>query len=136
MLIRIKKLCEDIDAPHVELFISNGDFAAAQDSYISDQEFLEFGEALQAFPRNLQHEVIFENGSPAPNYSCYIRLKAFVYDGVGHAALEVKMESHGAVPYRASAHYYVLCEAAALNRLGQSLKLWVRSKAVEFEFLE
>lgn len=123
-----------MDAPHVELVVSHGAFAASQDSYISDEEFVQFGKGLQSFPQNLKHEVTFENGSPKPNYYCYIRLKAFVYDGVGHTALEVLMENHSQVPYASSSHFYILCEAATLNRLGKMLEEWIRSKEQEFEF--
>ena len=135
MQIRIRKLDEDeYDAPHVELFISGEGFAARQDSYIDDEEWLEFGAALQSFPKNLEHEAAFENGAPEGKYYCYIRLRAFVYDGVGHSALEVKISNQSSPPYRASCHFYVTCEAATLNRLGKSLELWARSKETEFVF--
>lgn len=49
MRIRIRKL-DDGDPPHVELLISYGDFAARQDSYIYDEEILQFGVALRSFP--------------------------------------------------------------------------------------
>ena len=133
MRISIKKLDDD-DPPHVELLVSDGDFAVGQNSYIYDEEFLEFGVALKSFPLNLAHEVIFESGSPDPKYHCYIRLRAFVYDGVGHCALEAMVENHLVEPYSASAHFYILCEAATLNRLGQLLESWTRSSETEFGF--
>ena len=135
MQIRIRKLDEaDYDTPHVELFISSGGFAAHQDSYIDDQEWLEFGVALQSFPKNMEHEVAFEHGAPGGKYHCYILLRAFVYDGVGHSAIEVKISQQSPPPYGTSAHFYVSCEAATLNRLGKSLELWTRSKETEFVF--
>ena len=133
MRIKIKKLDDD-DPPHVQLFISHGDFAAGQDSYIYDEEFLEFGVGLQSFPQDLAHEVSFESGSPDPKYHCYIRLRAFVYDGVGHSALESRVENHLDEPYSATAHFYILCEAATLNHLGRLLESWISSKEREFEF--
>ena len=132
MRLSIKRLNEDADALHVELIVSNGDFSATQDSYISNEDLLEFGKRLQSFPQNLRHEIIFENGSPDPKYYCYIRLKAFVYDGIGHSALEVRIENHGIPPYSATAHFHILCEAAQLNDLGKSLELWVTSKENKF----
>jgi hypothetical protein len=78
--------------------------------------------------------VVFENGAPEGKYYCYILLKAFVYDGVGHSALEVKISNQSSSPYRALAHFYLLSEAATLNRLGKSLELWARSKEKEFLF--
>ena len=135
MQLRIRKLSEDeYDVPHVELFISGDDFAARQDTYVNDEEWLEFGLALQSFPGSLEHEVSFENGAPEGKYYCYILLRAFVYDGVGHSALEVKISNQSPPPYGALAHFYVLCEVATLNRLGKSVELWARSKEIELEF--
>ena len=134
MRISIEKLDEDVDEPHVRLVISSGDFSAAQDSYISDEYFLEFGKGLQTFPQHLKHEGIFDDGSPDPKYYCYILLRAFIYDGVGHSALEVRIENHGAVPYSATAHFHILCEVATLNDLGKALETWVVSKERKFVY--
>ena len=134
MRISIERLNEDVDTPHVKLKISSGDFSAAQDSYISDEYFLEFGKALQTFPQNLKHEVIFEDGSPDPKYYCYIRLRAFAYDGVGHSALEVRIENHGLAPYSSTAHFHILCEVATLNNLGKALESWLDSEEKEFVY--
>src|SRR5437588_660434 len=135
MQFRLRKLAvDDYDAPHVEVSVSGDGFAARQDSYIEDDEWLEFGAALQSFPCNLEHEVRFENGAPEGKYYCYILLRAFVYDGVGHSALEVKISNHSAPPHSAAAHFYIPCEAALLNRLGELLESWARSKEYEFVF--
>lgn len=135
MLFRIRKLdVDEYDAPYVELSVSGGGFAARQDLYVEDDEWVEFGKALQSFPRNLEHEVAFENGAPEGKYYCYILLRAFVYDGVGHSALEVKVSNYSAPPHSAAAHFYLPCEAAALNRMGGLLEAWARSKEYEFVF--
>jgi len=135
MQFRLRKLdVDDYDAPHVEVSVSGEGFTARQDSYIEDEEWLEFGTALQSFPQRLDHEVTFENGAPEGEYYCYILLRAFVYDGVGHSALEVKISNRSAPPFSASTHFYIPCEAAALNRLGESLVSWARSKEYEYIF--
>lgn len=135
MRFRLRKLhVDNYDAPHIEVSVSGGGFAALQDSYIEDDEWLEFGAALRSFPKRLEHEVIFENGAPEGEYYCYILLRAFVYDGVGHSALEVKMSNSLGPPHSASAHFFIPCEAATLNRLGESLASWARSKESEFIF--
>ena len=135
MQFRLRKLdVDDYDAPHIELSVSGGGFAARQDSYIEDEEWIEFGAGLRSFPKGLEHEVVFENGAPEGEYYCYILLRAFVYDGVGHSALEVKMSNSMSAPHSAAAHFYIPCEAATLNRLGESLVSWARSKEYEFVF--
>jgi len=134
MFLRVTRLDQDIDAPHVDLYISHGNYSALQDSYVTNDEFISFGRELQSFPKALDHEVVFENGSAEPKYYCYLKLRAFIYDGVGHSALEVRFENHLDAPYSATAHFHVLCEAAALNRLGHSLESWARSTEPLFEF--
>lgn len=136
MQLRLRKLdVDEYDAPHVEVTISGDGFAARLDSYIEDDEWVEFSTELQSFPRSLEHEVRFEHGAPEGEYYCYILLRAFVYDGVGHSALEVKVSNNSTPPHSATAHFYIPCEAAALNRLGESLEAWARSKEYEFVFL-
>jgi hypothetical protein len=78
--------------------------------------------------------VIFESGGPEGQYYCYILLRVFAYDGVGHSALEVKIHNPSTPPYKRLAHFYILGEAATFNRLGQSLEEWVRSKEPQFVF--
>lgn len=134
MYIRISRSDRDDPPPHVVLSISNEGFTAEQDSYVDDEQWLDFGKSLQSFPQSLDHEVIFENGTPDPRYYNYILLRAFVYDGVGHAALEVRMENHSAPPYTASAHFHILSDAAVWNHLGRLLESWAQSKESEFEF--
>ncbi|MDT5123931.1 MAG: hypothetical protein QOC96_3413 [Acidobacteriota bacterium] len=135
MQLCLRKLnVDEYDAPHVEVSVSGGGFAAQQDSYIEDDEWIEFGAALKAFPESLEHEVIFENGAPEGKYYCYILLRAFVYNGVGHSALELKISNNSKPPHSAAAHFYIPCEAAMLNRLGDALVAWARSKEYEFVF--
>jgi hypothetical protein len=76
----------------------------------------------------LKHEVVFGE----PHHPIFLR--AFIYDGVGHCALEVRINNPALPPYSASAHFYILCEVATLNRLGKLLEKWVRSSESEFMF--
>src|SRR5687768_9090633 len=129
MEIRIRKLEIDpygYDPPHTEFYISNNQFSAMVDEYIDESFWLDFGKALQSFPKNLKDEVLFQKlGIPATYNPIYLR--AFVYDGSGHCALEVKVIRQSTAPYSALAHFFILCEAATINRLGKSLEMWVNS---------
>ena len=55
----------------------------------------EFGQALIDFPSSISDEVKLEFGSMDPMYADYLLVRAFVYDGVGHCAIEFKAESRG-----------------------------------------
>lgn len=135
MRIEIRKLNIDeygYDPPHTEIFISDNGFSARHEEYIDDIFWLEFSRKLLSFPRNLKHEVTFGNGHSESSASIFLR--AFVYDEVGKSALEIKVNRPSAPPHFASTHFYILCEAATLNRLGKSLEYWINSGARDFIF--
>ena len=132
MEIRVHKLKIDdygYDPPHTQVFISNEGFSARQEDYIDESYWLTFGNELQSFPKTLKHEVIFGE----PHFPIFFR--AFVYDGLGHSALEVRINNSAPPPYSASVHFYILCEVATLNRLGKLLEKWIRSGEREFMFM-
>jgi hypothetical protein len=122
--------CDDIedDTPHVEIFVEHEGYAARQDTYAARSQFAEFGRALQAFPQTLKQEVVFESGSPSPKWSCHILLRAFVADATGHTVLEVRISNNRTGQHHSSAHFHIPCEAAGLNRFGQSLESWAHTE--------
>ena len=122
------------DTPHVEIFVEHEGYAARQDTYAERSQFAEFGRALQEFPQTLKQEVVFESGSPSPKWSCHILLRAFVADASGHTVLEVRISNNGTGQHHSSAHFYIPCEAAGLNRFGQSLESWAHSERREYEY--
>ena len=122
------------DTPHVEIFVEDNGYAARQDTYASRDEFAAFGRSLQMFPQTVKQEVVFESGSPSPKWACHILLRAYVADRSGHTSLEVRISNNLSGQHHASAHFHILCEAAALNRLGQSLESWAHSGRREFEY--
>jgi len=135
MRIRILH-CDDIedDTPHVDIFVDHDGYAARQDTYVERHEFATFGRALQSFPQTLKQEVSFESGSPGPKWACHILLRAFVSDASGHTCLEVLMSNNCDGQYHASVHFHIPCEAATLNRLGQSLEAWAQSESRSYEY--
>ena len=133
MQITIRQYDED-DPPHTLVAVSGGGCAAQQDAYIDEASWLEFGRALQGFPRDLTHAVTFAHGSPDPSSYCHIELRAYVYDSVGHTALRVRMTNHGRDPQARSASFSLLVEAATLNRFGARLEQWVLGTEPGFEF--
>ncbi len=124
------------DAPHTQIGLADGAYSASQDSHVSREYWIEFGQALQSFPQTPKHEALFESGSRDAGYYCYIRLRAYERDMAGHAAFEVEMTNHSTGASHRSSHFHVFCEAAALNRLGHSLERWARSDSPKFEFTD
>jgi hypothetical protein len=53
-------------------------------------------------------------------------LRAFLYDSVGHDAIEFAADNHRAVPWQGQARLFIQCEAATINRLGDDLEAWTR----------
>ena len=135
MIFTIHRLDDD-DAPHTQIGVADGGYSASQDSHVSPQYWIEFGQALQSFPQTPKHEALFESGSRDAGWYCFIRLRAYERDMAGHAAFEVEMTNHATGASHRSSHFHVFCEAAALNRLGHSLERWARSDRPKFEFTD
>jgi len=104
-------------------------FAAEVRFYEYPETIEEFGRTLYDFPRSSTDEVVFENGSNAPNSYSWIVLRAFVFDGVGHSALEVECRRNGTRLLSAQSRFAVELEPATINRLGYELASWVSSGA-------
>jgi hypothetical protein len=124
--ISFTRLPYDDSAWHVEVRASSGTYSAAQEFYVYPADLAAFSQRLIAFPRDIRDEVRYELGSRTENWAYYLLLRAFVYDSVGHAALEFAADNRCSIPGHAQASFFIPCEAAALNRLGEQLHAWTR----------
>lgn len=93
------------------------------------EELTDFGRLLTAFPSRAQDEIRFELGSLTEKWACYVLLRAYLFDAVGHAALEIHIDNRDSSPRCARANFSICCEVAALNRLGSDLQRWVLGPA-------
>lgn len=91
----------------------------------------EIGERLCEFPSSgLQSEVIWElRGWLSPSSS---RLRFYIRDGAGHAAIEAILAAGG--EHIESATVFIPTEVATINRIGERLVAWSRGKDLEEEF--
>lgn len=96
-------------------------FAATIDFCSYRDALEEFGRALYEFPRSSTDEVVSENGSSAANSYSRLVLRAFVFDSVGHSALEVECQRIGTRLVSARSRFAVELEPATLNWLGLGL---------------
>jgi hypothetical protein len=117
---------------HVDLRATNGDFTARQDFYLNPQTLAEFAVGLGSFPKALGDEVRFEIGAPTGNWVCHVLMRAYLYDAAGHSALEFVINNRGAPPVRRQSSFHIVCEAAAINRLGAELQSWLTKTTTPF----
>ena len=115
----------DDSAWRVFLRASNGEFAGALEFYTDAEELSEFGRRLADFPHGPSDEVRFSLGSRDGNWAYYILLRAFLVDRAGHAALEFTADNRQAASDHAQSSFFISCEVAAINRLGQQLRGWL-----------
>ncbi|MFN8443318.1 MAG: hypothetical protein U0175_21255 [Caldilineaceae bacterium] len=111
---------------------SNGRFTATVEDYFVPEEIASFAQQLLNFPQHLDHEVVFEWGKDHDDSDSYLRLRAYVYDQLGHVALEIRMRTNGIAPWTSSACFAIATEAASLNKLGETLSRWARSDEIEY----
>ena len=110
----------------MDLRATNGRFAAAQDFYVDSYALTEFASGLTSFPTSIEGEVRLELGVPSGDWAYYILLRAFLYDRTGHAALGVVVDNHMKNPFGQQSSFQILCEVAAINRLGVELGEWAK----------
>lgn len=136
-MLTLRQLSFDVDdsSAHMELRASNGQLSTTQDFYCYPDDVRSFGEQLVDFPRDLSHEARWEIGSSDSEWAYHIWLRAYVHDSVGHTALEIHVDNHAVAPYRHLSDFSIVCEAAALNRLGRMLVAWDREGALEWKAL-
>jgi hypothetical protein len=119
----------------VTVIFERGDgYAAAQDVYVYPAALAEFARKLQSFPATAADEVTLEAGSVDPEGYSRIKLRAYVYDGSGHTALQFSAWGNPVAQLRASIDVCVPVEAAAFNLLGEQLGVWANSNDEPFEF--
>ena len=118
----------------IEVYLEGSGYAATQDFYLYPEDLEEFGHKLQAFPSSISDEAILETGSTEASSYGWFKLRAFVYDGSGHTALELSVKRNGAPHISAQSQFSVLIEAAALNSLGKSIERWASENDEPLKF--
>jgi hypothetical protein len=110
---------------HLQLLleVSNGKQAASLEIYLNTDSLREMADGLEKFPRHATDNYLFELGSERQEdrWAYYLRLRAFVTDGLGHSALLFRMNNNRDLPHRQLAEFCIEAEPANINRLGTYL---------------
>ena len=122
--LRITKLYIENGFLQIEVSASNGVFMSTIDTYLNFEELEEFGRKLRDFGQSIKDEVILEVGADNDDAYHYLFLRVYIYDNVGHEALQVKMRRNGEPVVRATADFSMPTEIASLNRLGKNISEW------------
>lgn len=110
---------------HIEISASNGYFSGVQDFYTYPEDLNIFGSNLYKFPQNIKDEVRFELGEQTDKYAYFVLIRAFLYNSVGHAAIEFAVDNNAKSPNHAQTSFFIHTEVNAINNLGQQLQSWV-----------
>jgi len=119
---------------HFQLGASNGRFSAADAFYEHADFAVPFGRALTEFPANAGDAVQLEIGSMGGRSACYLSLRAYTFDAVGHSALEVIVDNQRTGQFLERAAFQIHCEIAAINRLGNDLLKWSPAEGAPFSW--
>ena len=116
----------------ISLAATNGSFSGAQVFYADPQDLARFGRELASFPSQAYRETRFELGSPEGNWAYFVLIRAYLYNPVGHAAIEISIDNREPDERAAKTTFQILCEVAGLNRLGDGLLQWVTNPREPF----
>jgi hypothetical protein len=119
--------------------VSNADTFSSLDFWGYGDNFKDFGEQLDNFPKGLKDIVIYELGQDKnegqPKFAYYLLLRAFCFDASGQSAIKVIVDNHADIPNYNRSEFYIKSEPASLNLLGQKLKNWNPETEKELEWI-
>jgi hypothetical protein len=70
---------------------------------------------------------VVELGGKSGKWAHFVLIRAFLFDSVGHAAIEFAVSNNSTPPYSAQTSFFIRSEVASINYLGQQLRAWVIS---------
>lgn len=111
---------------------SSSYFSGFAEIYISPSSLVDFGTALMAFPADLNHKVIFEQGNGSGEFAYHLLLRAEVIDQTGHSALFVRTQSFFSAPSSGLAEFFIAAEPASINEFGRALVSWANKPTERF----
>jgi len=133
--LKLERLWTDTDSMlEVMVTFAARGFVAWQQTYVYPEQLLEFAGRLREFPESASAEAALKTGSVDPSAHDWLRLRAYVTDGLGHCALEFAAATNGTPPASFSFQFSAPIEAASLNTLGERLAGWATSQEKEFLF--
>jgi hypothetical protein len=130
--IEFRKWQYEEDILHFEVEASDGKFSGAQEFYLDKEQLVDLGSRLRAFPRDAHDEVVLELGEPVGRWAYWVRLRFWVCDAVGHAALTVDLANNLKPPHGRTIGFTIQAEVASLNCLGERIASWVVSDEPSF----
>ncbi|MBM0744339.1 hypothetical protein JOY44_22455 [Phormidium sp. CLA17] len=123
--ISLKRLLYDDSAWRVEISASNGYFSGVQDFYTEPEDLDALGADFYKFPHSIQDEVRLELGDRTGKWAYFVLVRAFLFDSVGHAAIEFAVDNNATSLDHAQTSFFIRTEVSAINNLGQQLQAWV-----------
>lgn len=118
---------EEPQNTQLEFIISNGQFSSTVDFYCEVKDIKEIGKALISFPTRIDDEYCYSYGSK-DNYYRFFLIRAYTTDGVGHCAIQFKINLNEEEPLEGESLFSLRAEAAAINKLG---KLFIEFSKLE-----
>lgn len=122
---------DEQDSRHVEVRADGGTASGVVDTYISGEELLDIARRLTAAATTGSTTIVWEQGSPHPddNWALHLLLAISPLDNVGHQALLVRIQSHGALPSRRLVELAIPATPADLDRLAEGLRTLAKDRS-------
>ncbi len=114
------------DISEFEITAMSNNWQASLKFWGEASTFKDFGNQLVSFGANLKQSVQFELGSEnlSDRWAYYVLLRAYCYDAVGHAAVEVALNNRTKNPDLQMVRFNILSEIEQINELGRLLSVW------------
>ena len=108
---------------HLTVTVTDRTYAVQQEFYVYPSDLLDWAGQLSRFPNVANDEVQFAIGDHESAH--WVRLREWLVDRAGHAAIAVDLGCSGDDLYRRSASFAIRCDVGSLNRLGEAVRRWI-----------
>jgi hypothetical protein len=138
--IKIKVIREPDDDGlfEFEINLSNGHSSTSLVFWGYGDNFKEFGDQLNDFPKGTNETVTFELGQEKDRgqmkWAYYLLLQAFCFSASGQTAIKIVVDNHADGADYQRSEFYIKAEPLSLNKLGQQLNNWNPKNIKELEW--
>jgi hypothetical protein len=121
---------------NIDLLIeaTNGRVRGQLEIYTNPESLVELADVLEAFPRTIPAEHLWELGSETLDnkFAYYFKFLVFTTDATGHCAFQFRFNNNRELSEREISEFCIITEPAERNRLGRLMREYSK---LEFEVL-
>ncbi len=115
--LRIKRVWSDDFCMELQITAETIYASSKQMSiYLTMESLSEWINAFKEFPKSSTDVYKWSEGNKEDNSAFFFKIRLFLYDRRGHAAIEIETDNKLSIPHNATTHFYIPTEVSSINK--------------------